>query len=154
MAILRGFIRIFYNKLKSEIFNNKKSLKAKIFFSVKILTKNLVTFMGLRMKNLNILGVHWKGFRKNQYWGGGAGGGGDCLKREGLENLQGEGGGGGGLARIRAIGVFEGGVIPQCTLCITGCHWHKKKYQCSNILQDQKNTTKTITDPCIGSTSQ
>ena len=61
MAILRGFIRIFYinNKLKPEIFNNKKSLKTKIFFSVmakssnwEILTKNLVTFMGLRMKTL------------------------------------------------------------------------------------------------------
>ena len=43
-----------------------------------ILTKNLVTFkrwgkMGLRMKNFNIMGVHWKiqfsrvGFTKNQY---------------------------------------------------------------------------------------
>ena len=32
-------------------------------FNWEILTKNLVTFkdgMGLRMKNLNIMGVHWK----------------------------------------------------------------------------------------------
>ena len=59
------------NKLKSEIFNNKKSLQAQVFFSVipknlkwEILTKNFVTFlkdqMGLRMKNFNIMGVHWK----------------------------------------------------------------------------------------------
>ena len=42
------------NKLKSEIFNDKKSLSAKIFFSVitkssnwEILPKNLVTFKGI-----------------------------------------------------------------------------------------------------------
>ena len=58
------------NKLKSQIFNDKKSLSAKMFFSVttinlnwKILTKNLATFkdgMKLGMKNFNIMGVHWK----------------------------------------------------------------------------------------------
>ena len=52
------------NKLKSEIFNDKKSLETKLFFSViiknsnwEILTKNLVTLkdkMGLRMKTINI----------------------------------------------------------------------------------------------------
>ena len=58
------------NKSKSEIFNDKKSLQAKIFFSVvtknsnwDILTKNLVTFkrkrkIVLSMKNFNIFGVH------------------------------------------------------------------------------------------------
>ena len=55
------------NKLKSEIFNCKKSLQTKVFFSV--ITKNsnwkILTYwlllednMGLRMKNFNILGVH------------------------------------------------------------------------------------------------
>ena len=58
------------NKSQSEIFNDKKSLQAKIFFSVvtknsnwDILTKNLVTFkrkrkIVLSMKNFNIFGVH------------------------------------------------------------------------------------------------
>ena len=58
------------NKSKSEIVNDKKSLQAKIFFSVvtknsnwDILTKNLVTFkrkrkIVLSMKNFNIFGVH------------------------------------------------------------------------------------------------
>ena len=48
------------NKLKSEIFNNKKSLNKNIFLWG-ILTKNLVTLkdkMELRRKNFNILGVH------------------------------------------------------------------------------------------------
>ena len=52
------------------MFNDKKSLQAKIFFSVvtknsnwDILTKNLVTFkrkrkIVLSMKNFNIFGVH------------------------------------------------------------------------------------------------
>ena len=51
-----------------------------------ILTKNLVTFkrwgkMGLRMKNFNIMGVHWKiqfsrvGFTKKPIYRG------DCLRR-------------------------------------------------------------------------
>ena len=57
------------NKLKSDIFNDKKSLLAKIFFSVitknsnwEILPKNLVLKdkMVLRMKIFNILDVHWK----------------------------------------------------------------------------------------------
>ena len=58
------------NRLKSEIFNDKKCLWAKIFFSVitkdsnwKILTKILVTLkdkMVLRDKNFDILDVHWK----------------------------------------------------------------------------------------------
>ena len=57
------------NQLKSEIFNDKKSLQANIFFSFitknlnwEMLPKNLVTFkkdkMVLRMKNFNIFGVH------------------------------------------------------------------------------------------------
>ena len=58
----------FLHKLKSEIFNDKKSLPTKMFFSVinknlnwEILTKNLVTFKrwdGVKMKNLNIIRVH------------------------------------------------------------------------------------------------
>ena len=68
------------NKLKSEIFNSKKSLETKIFFSVitnnanwEILTKNLVTFkrwhgikdeklfFGLSLKNPIVRGgVHEK----------------------------------------------------------------------------------------------
>ena len=60
------------NELKSEIFNNKKSLETKMFFchnltknlNWEMLTKNLVVFkilkdeMELRMKNQNIMGVH------------------------------------------------------------------------------------------------
>ena len=60
-------VQFLYKKLKSEIFN-KKPLLTKMFPSVitknlnwEILTTNLVTFkrwMGLRMKNLIIMGVH------------------------------------------------------------------------------------------------
>ena len=98
------------NKLKSEIFNDKKSLETKLFFSViiknsswEILTKNLVTLkdkMGLRMKNFNILGVRRKipvlegELMKNQY------GQGDCLR--GGER----GGGGGGAWQERGRGCF------------------------------------------------
>ena len=54
------------DKLKSEIFNDKKSLQTKMFFSViaknlnwEILTNNLVTFKRWDgMKNFNIMGVH------------------------------------------------------------------------------------------------
>ena len=55
------------NKLKSQIFNNKKSLSGKTFFSVttknlnwEIFTRNLVIKDGmrLRMKTFNIMGVH------------------------------------------------------------------------------------------------
>ena len=56
------------NKLKSEIRNDKKGLQTKMFLSLitknlnwEILTKNLVTFkrwVGLRMKNFNIMRVH------------------------------------------------------------------------------------------------
>ena len=53
------------DKLKSEIFNDKKSLEEKTLFSDitknSMLFKNLVTFKRqevLRMKNFNILGVH------------------------------------------------------------------------------------------------
>ena len=70
------------NKLKSEIFNDNKSLEKKTLLSDvtknsnwEILPKNLVTFKRqevLRMENFNILGVHRKlrllgGFSKNQY---------------------------------------------------------------------------------------
>ena len=41
------------NKLKSEIFKDRKSLYTTMFFWVS-LTKNFVTF------NFNIVGVHWK----------------------------------------------------------------------------------------------
>ena len=51
ISILRGRLREKSGVLKSEIFNDKKSLQAKIFFSVitknisrEILTKKLVTF--------------------------------------------------------------------------------------------------------------
>ena len=67
------------NKLKSEIFNDKKSLETKLFFSViiknsncEILTKNLVTLkdkMGLRMKTINIWGFTEK-FRFKRGGGG------------------------------------------------------------------------------------
>ena len=77
-----------------------------------ILTKNLVTFkrwgkMGLRMKNFNIMGVHWKiqfsrvGFTKNQYiegiaWKEGLGQFSDLRKSlaKKREGRWGEGGGG------------------------------------------------------------
>ena len=65
------------NKLKSETFNDKKVHKQKSFSVTnknlnweiiirEIITKNLVTFKllkdetKLRMKNFNIIGVHWK----------------------------------------------------------------------------------------------
>ena len=73
---------------------NGKKFITKLFFSVittkknlkwEISTKNLVTLkdgIGLRMKNVNNMGVHWKiwflgGCMKNQYIGGV-----NCLKRE------------------------------------------------------------------------
>ena len=65
-----GYWEIGGDKIKSGIFNNKKKLWIKTFFFVitknlnwEIWTKSLVTFkrwMRLRMKNLNIMGVHWK----------------------------------------------------------------------------------------------
>ena len=76
------------NELKSEMFNDKKSLWTKMFFSIitknlnrETLTKNLVIFQrwgGLRLKIFNIMGVHWKkqlgqfsdlrgGFREDWY---------------------------------------------------------------------------------------
>ena len=74
------------NKLKFQIFNDKKSLSAKIFFSVttknlnlEILTKNIVTFkngMRLRMKNFKIMGVN----SKIQFLEGGGGGEGGYKK--------------------------------------------------------------------------
>ena len=42
------------NKVKSEIFNNKKFINKNIFL---LLLKDKI---GLKMKNHNILGVHWK----------------------------------------------------------------------------------------------
>ena len=69
--------------------------------------------MGLKMKNVNIMGVHQLleegGHKKTIYMG-------NCLKRgawticRGLEQFA------GGLAKNREKGVFEGGLIPQCTL--------------------------------------
>ena len=48
------------------------------------LTKNLITGMGLRMKNFNIIGkiLFLRGFTKNQYMRG------NFLKRGNLDNLQ------------------------------------------------------------------
>ena len=50
--------------------------------------------MGLRMKNFNILGIHWKtqllgggGVHENWYRGG------DCLKKGGLDSFRFKGGG-------------------------------------------------------------
>ena len=64
--------------------------------------------MVLRMKNVNILGVHWKiwfsgggGFTKNQYRGGE-----DCLKKGALIVCQFKEGG--GLGKKEGGGVFEG----------------------------------------------
>ena len=75
------------NKLKSETFNDKKSLYAKIFFSIitknsnrEILPKNFVTFKrqdGIKDEKLIYFGGSLKdptfrgGFTKNQYRGGG-----------------------------------------------------------------------------------
>ena len=94
----RGCCNFNINKLKSEIFNDKKSLWTKIFFSVitknsdwEILTKNLVTFkredrvkdenlwyFGRPLKNLTFRGE----FTKNWYRKG------DCLNSRGLDSLQ------------------------------------------------------------------
>ena len=94
-------------------FSHKKYIK--IWHSNwEILTKNLVILQKdktvLRLKNFNILGVHWKNFKifffgggvtKNQYRGG------DCLKKGRgfgqFADLRGS------LARKRGC-VFEGGV--------------------------------------------
>ena len=86
------------NKLKSEIFNDKKSLWTKIFFSVitknsdwEILTKNLVTFkredrvkdenlwyFGRPLKNLTFRGEFTKNWYRKE----------DCLNSRGLDSLQ------------------------------------------------------------------
>ena len=103
------------NKIKSEIFKDKKSLWIKMFFPVitrnlnwEILKKNLVTFKiwdGLKMKNFNIMGVHWKirfldgGFMKPIYMGG-------LTKKVGLDSLQ----------LVKKRGCLEGELILQCTL--------------------------------------
>ena len=69
--------------------------------------------MGLRMKNFDTLGVHWKirllgGIsRKTGIEGG-------LPKKEGLGEFADLGGG--GLARQRGV-VFEEGLIPGGTLC-------------------------------------
>ena len=78
--------------------------------------------MGLRMKtfifgafneNLMFRGAQ---FTKNGYREG------DCPKREALTVCRckgvGGGGGGGGTWQEREGGVFEGRLIPRCTLCI------------------------------------
>ena len=64
-----GYSFYIKSKLRSPIYNNKKSLSAKMFFCVTtknlnwdIFAKNLVTFKRwdeiIRMKNFNIMGVH------------------------------------------------------------------------------------------------
>ena len=73
------------NKLKSEIFKDKKSLRTKLFLSVltknlnwKSLTKNLVTFnfiMGVHLKIFLGGGVH-----ELKVAGGGGGGGTDSFQ--------------------------------------------------------------------------
>ena len=67
------------NKLKSEILNDKKNYKPKYLSAItknlnwQILTKNLLLLkdrMGLKMKNVNIMGVHQflgEGGHKKQY---------------------------------------------------------------------------------------
>ena len=74
------------------------------------------------MKNFNILGIHGKirvlggGSHKTIYRG-------DCLKR------------GGGGWQERGI-VFEGGLIPQCTLCnVFDSPW-QRELQCFRNLPD------------------
>ena len=79
------------DKLKSEIFNDQKKVYKQKCFSPSFMTKNsnwetvtknlviIKNKMVLRMKNLNILGVHWKirflgGVHKKKYRGG------NCLK--------------------------------------------------------------------------
>ena len=72
--------------------------------------------MGLRMKNFNIMGVHWKiqflsgggGVTKNQY-----------IYREDLPEKGGLGQFAdlrGGLAEKEGVVFLRGGLIPQCTL--------------------------------------
>ena len=55
----------------------------------------------------------------------------DCLKRGNLR-------GGGGLARKRGGGgVFQGGLIPQCTLCLSGLSIKDDICKCSSSLFSQ-----------------
>ena len=74
--------------------------------------------MRLRMKNFNIMGVHRKirflggGFTKNRYIGR------NCLKRGSLDSFRFKG----GLGKKEGNGVFEGCLIPQCTL------WTREDY--------------------------
>ena len=85
---LTGGIQFYItNKLKSEIFNDKKSLYTKIFFSVitknliwEILTKNFVTFKrwdGVKDENFIFMRVYEKPIYR-----------GNCLKGGGLDSLQ------------------------------------------------------------------
>ena len=83
MTFFRGQCNfLIQKKWKSEIFNNKKSLQAKIHLSVitnnsnwRISPKDLV-LRWYKDEQLNILGVHWRiwllasRFTKNQYRGG------------------------------------------------------------------------------------
>ena len=68
------------------------------------------------MKNFNIFGLHKKiqylrGVHENQYVEG------DYLKRRVAWTVSRlKGGGGGGAWQERGGSVFEGGLIPQCTL--------------------------------------
>ena len=71
--------------------------------------------MGLRMRNFNFIGAHWKiwflrrEFAKNQYvWG-------NCLKVGLGQFADLRRGGGGGAGKER--GYFWGGLIPQCIVC-------------------------------------
>ena len=73
--------------------------------------------MGLRMKNYIIFGVHWKiwllegGSRKTDIEGG--------LPKRGTWTVCRFKGGGGAWQERGRGGVFEGGLIPQCTLCVS-----------------------------------
>ena len=81
--------------------------------------------MGLRMKNFNIFAVH----RKIQTFRDGGRGGGVgrvtknqyrrsyCLKKAGLDTLQIWGEAWQERVEGRGVGVFDGWLIPQCTLC-------------------------------------
>ena len=75
--------------------------------------------MGLRMKNFNITGVHWK----IQFLGGGGGSRtnnipmyrGELTKKGGLDSLQ--------IWERDGLGKKEWGLIPQCTLCVFNVPW-------------------------------
>ena len=98
--------------------------------------------MVLKMKNFNILGVHWKvqllgGFMKNQYRGW------DCLKRWGLDSLSIYKG---GLSKKEGGGVFEGGWYPNAHY-ESGAKFEEKLIFCfkndKNLLNFDLSTKKS-----------